>query len=279
MSSTHVTHRSRWLARIALLALGVFAGAGAAPAQERAVEVHKPSHRPASELVGIAEIALGDEGSAAADPGTNSLILIGSRAAVDRALALVRAQDQPRRSVTLHWSSRDQAELEAAGIRVDWSLGSGSVRVGTVIFPENRVEIGADVLRTDRERRLEGVLRLLDGETGEIGAGRSVPVRSRDVFGRGTTEFVAAEQGFRATPRVLGSGKVRVEIQPIDAQVDLAGRTRFAGASTIVEVEPGQTILLGQLTNRADEGSAGTRVLSTNRRERDRVFLLRVELH
>ena len=99
-----ITHRTRWLARIAVFTLGALAVAAVAAAQERAVEVHKPSHRPASELVGIAEVALGDEGSAAADPGTNSLILIGSRAAVDRALALVRAQDQPRRSVTLHWS-------------------------------------------------------------------------------------------------------------------------------------------------------------------------------
>lgn len=264
--------------RLALLLVVAWASAGIAIAQDRAVEVHKPSHRPASELVAIAQVALGDEGSAAADAGTNSLILIGSRAAVDRALALVRAQDQPRRSVTLHWSSRDQAELEASGMRVDWSLGSDSVRVGTVIFPEDRVEVAAQVLRSDRERRLEGVLRLLDGETGEIGSGRSVPVTTRDRYGRSSTAFVEAEQGFRATPRVLGNGKIRVEIQPIDAQVDLGGRTRYAGASTVVEIEPGQTITIGQLTNTADEGSTGARILSTNRRNRDRLFLLRAEL-
>lgn len=269
------SHRALPLLVAAALAL---AFAAHAHAQDRAVEVHKPMHRPAAELVGIAQLALGEEGTAAADAGTNSLVLIGSRAAVDRALALVRAQDQARKSVVLHWSARDQAELEAAGVRVDWSVGSGSVRVGTILFPENRLEVNAEILRTDRERRLEGTLRLLDGETGQIGSGRSVPVTTRDGYGRATTAFVSAEQGFQATPRVLGNGKVRVEIIPSDAQVDDRGRTRFAGASTVVEVTPGDTVALGGVGQRFDEGQRGSRILSTNRRDEERVFLLRVEV-
>lgn len=247
-------------------------------AQERAVEVHKPRHRPAAELVSIAQLALGEEGTAVADPGTNSLVLIGTRAAVDRAIALVQAQDQPRRTVILHWSARDQAELEAAGIRVEWSARVGSVRVGTILFPEDRLDVRAEILRTERERRLEGTLRLLDGETGRIGQGRSVPVTTRDRYGRASTAFVEAEQGFQATVRVLGNGKVRVEIQPSDDRVSSRGFTRFAGASTVVEVVPGDLVLLGSIGEWRDEGQRGSRILSTNQRSEERVMLLRVEV-
>ncbi len=247
-------------------------------AQDRAIEIHKPRNRPATELVGIAQAALGEEGTVTVDRGTNSLVLIGTRASVDRALALINAQDQARKTVILTWSSREQAELAASGLHVDWSLGAGPLRIGTLRVPDNRIEISGEILRTDRERKVEGTLRLLDGETGSIGSGRSVPVNVRDGYGRGATTFVEAEQGFRATPRVLGNGKVRVEIEPSDDQVNRRGETRFAGASTSVEVTPGDTVVLGGIGQRRDEGSRGSRVLSTNRSGEERVFLLRVEV-
>ena len=136
----------------------------------------------------------------------------------------------------------------------------------------------ARVLRTERERRLEGTLRLLDGEVGEIAQGRSVPVTTRDAWGASATAFVEARQGFRVRPRVLGNGRVRIEIDPMDAQVDAAGRTRFAGASTTVEVRPGEEMVIGSLGERRDAGERGLRVLSTDRRGEERVLLLRVEV-
>ncbi len=271
-----MTGRTRTLALVALV---VLAGALAATARaERAMEVVRPAHRLAEELVPIAQAALGEEGTATADPATNSLLLAGERPAVERAKALVQAQDRPRKSVTLHWSVRDQAELAGAGVRVDWSAGSGSLRVGTLRFPEDRVEVAAEILRTERERRLEGVLRVLDGETGRIGAGHTVPVTTRDGYGGTSTAFVTGERGFEATPRILGSGRVRVDLLPMDARVDRAGNVAFAAAATRVELEPGETVALGSLGERRDAGQRGSRVLSTNRLREERVFLLRVEL-
>lgn len=257
-----------------LIVLALAAGAHA----ERAVEVIRPAHRLAEELVPIAQAILGEEGTATADRATNSLVLVGSRAAVERAKSLVNAQDQRRRSVTLYWSARDQAELAAAGIRVNWNVGSGSVRVGNVRFPENHLEASANILRTERERRLESSLRILDGETGRIGAGHTVPITVRDHYGRASTSFVTAAQGFEATPRILGNGKVRVELVPIDARVDLDGNVAFAGASTLIELEPGETVVVGGIGQRLDAGQRGSRVLSTNYRSEERVFLLRVEI-
>ncbi len=264
--------------RVASLATLLLALALTARAEPPAVEIHRPRHRPAVELVSMAQAALGGEGTATADPATNSLVLVGSRAAVDRALALVKAQDRARPTVVVHWRARDQAELAAAGVEVDWGLRTGSLRVGTVVYPENRVGVEARVLRTERERRLEGTLRLLDGEVGEIAQGRSVPVTTRDAWGASATAFVEARQGFRVRPRVLGNGRVRIEIDPMDAQVDAAGRTRFAGASTTVEVRPGEEMVIGSLGERRDAGERGLRVLSTDRRGEERVLLLRVEV-
>ncbi|MBW2242890.1 MAG: hypothetical protein JRH01_12980 [Deltaproteobacteria bacterium] len=264
---------TRWLLLI-VVALGLATEAHA----ERVVEVIRPAHRLAEELVPLAQTVMGEDGTATHDRSTNSLVLVGSREAVDRAKSLVQAQDRRQRSVTLYWSARDQAELAAAGVRVDWTVGGGSVRVGNVLFPENRVEVSAEILRTERERRLESSLRILDGETGRIGAGHTVPVTVRDRYGRAATDFVTGEQGFEATPRILGNGNVRVELVPIDARVDPAGNVAFAGGMMTVELQPGKTMAVGGIGQRQDAGQRGSRVLSTNQRSEERVFLLRVEV-
>ena len=46
------------------------------------------------ELLPLAEVAMGGEGSAALDSGTNSIVLMGPRSTVERTVSLLRQQDQ-----------------------------------------------------------------------------------------------------------------------------------------------------------------------------------------
>jgi type II secretory pathway component GspD/PulD (secretin) len=252
----------------------------AAWAQERAIEVYRAANRTAEELLPLAEAAMAGEGSAALDSGTNSIVLMGLPSAVERTVTLLRQQDQRRRTVVMRYESKRLDELAAAQIRVDWSAGGGSFRVGNVIFPGGRTgaRVSGRALESHGESSLAGTLRLLDGEVGQIGTGRSVPVHTRGVFTSSTT-FVTAERGFTARPRVLAEDRVQVEIAPTDDTVDDRGRVEFTGAATTVIVKPGETVALGGISRSGDEHRAGSRVITASERAKgERVLLLTVDV-
>jgi len=269
------------VARITALAVSLLlVSLTATWAQQRTIEVYKAANRTAAELLPLAETAMAGEGSAAVDSGTNSIVLMGPPSAVERALALLRQQDQRRRMVVLRYESKRIEELEAAQIRVDWTAGGGSFRVGNVIFPGGRTGalVTGGAHQSHGESTLAGTLRLLDGEVGRIGSGRSVPVHSGGVFTSSTT-FVSAERGFTARPRILSEDRVQVEITPSDDTVDDHGRVEFTGASTTVIVKPGETVALGGISSSGDQHRRGTRVLAGSERSKDeRLLLLSVDV-
>jgi hypothetical protein len=242
---------------------------------DRRVEVYRPAHRPADELLPLAETALAGEGSAAVDPGTNAIVLIGAPGAVARTLELLRGQDVARRAVLVRFESRRRDELTAAGVTIDWSLGAGDLRVGNVVVPKGveGVRVFSSAGARSDDGGFRGVLRVLDGDVGRIGSGRSVPVRTFE-----SLAFVEAERGFRVRPRVLGDGRVRVEIEPSDAEVDAGGRTAFTAAATTVTLRPGETVAIGEVARRSEGHEVGTRVIGTERDREERLLLLTVEL-
>ena len=76
------------VARATALALSLLLfSLAAARAEGPAVEVYKVANRTAAELLPLAETAMAGEGSAALDAGTNSIVLLGPRSAVERTLA------------------------------------------------------------------------------------------------------------------------------------------------------------------------------------------------
>jgi type II secretory pathway component GspD/PulD (secretin) len=253
----------------------------AAPsAGERAIEVYKAANRTAAELLPLAETAMAGEGSAALDSGTNSIVLMGPPAAVERALTLLRQQDQRRRTVVLRYESKRVDELAAEQIRVDWSAGSGSVRVGNVIFPGDPtgVRVSGRAIQSHGEDSLAGILRVMDGEVGHIGRGRSVPVHTGGILTSSTT-FVSAERGFTARPRILAEDRVQVEIAPTDDSVDDHGRVEFTGATTTVTVTAGETVALGGISRSSDEHRTGSRVITASEAAKEeRVLLLTVDI-
>ncbi|MDH3684812.1 MAG: hypothetical protein OEP95_01225 [Myxococcales bacterium] len=242
---------------------------------QAALEVFRPQHRTAEELLPLAETALGEQGRAVLDRGTGSLVLAGSEVAVADALALLERQDVRRRMVLLEYESRTLGDLAAAGIDVAWSIERPGFRVGTTGQPG--VQAGVRALRTGRDRVFQGSARVLEGEQAFLARGREVPVRSRDRFGRGTVEFAAAEQGFHASPRVLGDGRIQVEITPSDSRVDDRGRTEFLAGATTVVVASGETLALSGISRSDVHRHARTgRSFATEVDDETRILLLRV---
>jgi hypothetical protein len=247
---------------------------------ERSVHVYRPQSRDAAELVGPAQAALGGEGSATLDPGTNTLVLIGEPQAVAAALALLAELDQPARTVVLHYESQRLADLEARGVHVAWSIDAGSVRIGNVIAPPgvDLVAIRPFAESGERSSRLAGVLRVQDGQSGRIETGTSVPYVQRVSPWQSQVGFASAASGFEATPRVQGDGRVRVALLPFEGELGRGGSVHERGAATEVTVKPGEVVAVGSLERTQEQSARGLGGAGSERRSEDWVLLLRAEV-
>jgi type II secretory pathway component HofQ len=266
------------LVRIASLALAVLLCAPLVHA-ERATHVYKAKHRVAQELLPVAQAGLGDAGSAVVDKGTNSLVLIGDPVAIEAALALLAAQDRRQRSIVLRYESRALSELEASGVRVEWSVRSGSVRVGNARLPGGASGLALRLReRSARETgSFSGQLRLLDGGSGRISAGTQVPVQVRR-RGRDTTELIRAESGFEARARVLGDGRVRVQLSPFEAELGAGRSLDYTAAETEVELASGETVVIGELARETSAESDSPASRDDAEAREERVLLLTATL-
>lgn len=252
----------------------------AAPVQaERATHVYRAQHRLAQELLPIAQAGLGEQGTAVVDRGTNSLVLIGDPAAIEAALALLAAQDQRQRTIVLRYESRALSELQASGVQVEWSVRSGGVRVGNARFPGGASGLALRLReRSGRETgSFSGQLRLADGGSGRISTGTVLPVTVRRRGGT-TTELVRAESGFEARARVLGNGRVRVQLFPFETQPGAGRSLDVVAAETEVELASGETAVIGEIARgiSADAQTPASRDDAESREER--VLLLTATL-
>lgn len=258
----------------ALLAL-VWVAAAASHAQSQA-EVYRPQHRLASELLPLAETALGGQGSAVLDPGSNALVIVGPPAAVASALELLREMDRRLRNVVIRYEERSTEELDAAGAEVRWSLAEGPVRIGNARLPagaESGVDVRAHGTASDRTGNLSGTLTVLEGQTGRIDLGTKVPYETGTLRHR-RVEFVDANNGFEVTPRVMGDGRVRLELRPYGARVQPDGTIATSGAATVLVLAPSETAVLGGFDQGVDAATRLTGRAAAQKRERSNRLLL-----
>lgn len=259
-------------------ALAAAAPAGDVAAQGRA-QVYKCQHRVADELLPLAQAALAGEGEAVVDRGTNSVVLIGPPDAVAAAMALLSRQDRPMRTIVVHYESTTRRTLDAAGVRIAWRAGGGSWSIGTATFPpgETGAALALGARSADGHARFAGSLRIVEGQSGRITTGVSVPVTTRR--GRSTsTEYVTAESGYDARGRVLGDGRVQVDVASILSGLHRDGAIAFTGGDTSLVLTPGETVVLGGIARSGSEQEIGLDGARTRAAEDDTVLLLRAEL-
>jgi hypothetical protein len=252
----------------------------ASAAAEQRIHVYRPLSRTAAELQAPAQAALGGEGTATVDAGSNALVLVGEPRAIEATLALLAELDEARPTVVLHYESRRLGDLEARGIRVDWQVSAGDVRVGNVHAPPgvDLLVIRPFDLRAERSASLAGMLRIQDGQSGRIETGNAVPVVEHVSPWESRVTTVSAVSGFEARPRVQADGRVRVSLQPFEGRLLRDGSVQQSGASTEVLVVPGETVAIGGLTQPREQRSQGTSGVAREQRYDDWLLLLRAEL-
>jgi type II secretory pathway component GspD/PulD (secretin) len=249
---------------------------------QRRVEVYKMKYRTAEELLPIVQTVLAGSGSAAVDRGTNSLVLMGDPAAVGDALDFLAGQDRRLRTVVLHYDTKRTRDLEAQGFDVRWNVEAGDFRIGNVRRPPGAgSSVAVNVEGADRhsDQSFSGLVRVMEGETGRIEMGETRPFATSNGFQGTNTQFVTASTGFEAKPRILGDGSVQVELAPFSGRFGRGGKIDSMGASTIVTVEPGETVAVGGIdqSNESSRQDAFRGARDEQSRD-DRVLLLRVEV-
>jgi hypothetical protein len=248
------------------------------------VHIYKVQHRTAEELLPLVQTAMAGAGSVGADPGSNTLLLAGSSEGVAAALAHLARVDRAPRSEVLRYESRRRGEHEAQGIHVNWGGSAGAVRVGSLAFPAgaNGVGVQATGSAGTGERDRGGEVRLLEGERTSILTGEAIPVTTRRVpaAGRGptlreSTTFVAAESGFDARARILGDGRIELELRSLDSTLRPGPRLAHSTSLNTLVMEPGKTLVLGGLFQEGDARSASLFAASgSSQRSDERLLLL-----
>ncbi len=227
----------------------------------------------ASELLPYAELSMGNEGKAQLDTNRNAILLVGDDASIARTLSLLKAQDTAARTIQLLYEHISREELREHDLNIQWRGNYGHIILG-----EGRPvpQEGLYVRLRERQRsgtdRFQGQLMILEGQSGRIATGRSVPIQTRSKKHGTHTEFVEAESGFEATPTVLGSGKIRLELRPFRAEVQPDGKIAFTEASTIIVLSPEESIVLGGTGQQTDE--TGTYGLSDRQHSDDQLLMI-----
>jgi Bacterial type II and III secretion system protein len=236
-------------ARLGALLLALLLGAPASGAPQ--AEVYRAQHRAAEELLPYAEAALGSGGKAVVDPGSNALVLFSERPDLLRsALALLAAQDRALRTVVLEYQMQRGSELASQGIRVDWGVARGPVRIGNLLVPAggSRVAVAPHAASGRGSAGFTSTVRILEGQSARIATGETAALRTRGRHGT-TTTLVPADSGLEAHARILGDGRVLLELRPFEARFSSDGRIETAEAVTTLTVEPGRTVAIAGISS------------------------------
>jgi hypothetical protein len=252
----------RLLTAVSISAASVAAG--------QVLETYRVQHRPAQELVAVAEAALGDQGRVTLDPRTATLILNGTAEAVRRTLTLLEEVDRPLRQLVLSCEVRRLSELEQAGVRVRWKIAAGSVRMGTLPLPIAKLRVSLGAQRGSTRQRFQSVLRVLEGRVGFIVTGEALPFVYENYWGGRGVDFIPAETGFEVVANMLGDGKVQIELRPFSGRFEDGGALRYTEAATSLTLSPGETMVVGEVSSQSEEkavGLPGARTRSAGERE------------
>lgn len=249
-----------------------------ASVQEERIEVYQVRHRLAEELAPVVRAIIKDTGTVTVDPRTNSLILTAPGGRMDLVLQVLAQQDAPPHTVLVEYRNLRSIEMERAGVKIRWSVQAGDVRIGNVVRPpyEDQAAMALYGDWTEEHRTFTSMLRLLEGATGRIHTGTSKPIRGGQLHG--TVTYATASSGFEVTARVLGDGKVRLQLAPVNAAPGPGGTIHSTSALSTVDVMPGEIVVLGNVQRASSGGGMGTSGAHRTEGLDEEVLLVRVQI-
>lgn len=245
---------------------------------ESVAEVYVPKHRLAEALLPVAQGVLGDEGHASVDPGRNALVLVGARQAIEQAITLLRRQDRVLPQLELRYRSFDFADWSRAGYAVVGDEPESSKGTPFAAARVRKRALTGERFSTRARDDFESAVRVTSGGEVFLSTGARVPLISRDLVGADLVGVAEGARGLRASPRLLSSGAVHLDLVLEDTQVDSSGRVDGVRSSTTLVVQPGELVAVGDLSGASRVTERPGRAWSSRRAQRERILLIEVRV-
>jgi protein transport protein HofQ len=217
----------------------------------------KINHRSADELINQVKPLLSDTGKVTADVRTNSLLVVDRRENLDKIEEFVALIDKPSRSLRIKATFFDENIFNDLNLGVNWNYSGANFTVGNVsgitwgsgLYLETTTKGGVE----KSQRLIVQNLLIISGSTGEFITGKSVPIDERVIvyFNNWGIQYEGVvfrdvSTGFKVTPTVLGSGKIRIDIEPFLSYFadGKSGEIIFKEIKTSVVVANGEDVVI-----------------------------------
>ncbi len=221
-----------------------------------------------------AELAVGRQMVVVGDEETHRITLVGPKALVERALALIDELDVPQHQVTLHAMIVDLDRTAAKDVGIEWDFGSVNLTErgsddpdvpigyndGIGFSPLDRsifdFQAVLNFVKTDQRSKLlaRPNVKALDGQKARIQIGDELRFQVVQIVnGTAVTDIEKVDVGIilEFTPRIANDGSLTAELSAESSTVSgfTAGVPQIATrrATTKVRLENGQTMVIGGL--------------------------------
>lgn len=245
-------------------------------------------HRFADDILPIIQPLAGDDGVIT---GMQNQIII--RVSPERMPEIEQAianMDTVQQNLKITVSHQNNSNAANDGVSVSGRKRIGNVEVTTNHYPNNRpnnrqsgVQVGIQNQQSNSRNSSNQFINVMDGGTGFIRVGQSVPFTQewvnymrRYVSVQRTTEFIDITTGFAVRARSIGS-EVEVEITPRIAKLNQQGFIDFEELSTVIRVNKGEWFDLGGTMQQNDEVSRAILSRQNSRQSQDSHLEIRID--
>ncbi|MBN2123162.1 MAG: hypothetical protein JW821_02615 [Deltaproteobacteria bacterium] len=221
------------------------------------------TYRRAEEAVPLVKTLLSREGRAAADPRTNSLVVVDTPESIRNVHSFLRSFDVPVKQVRVRVRFDEASSSHRQGVSGsgrasgrDWEVGVGKKRRSG-----DGVEIEVEEGARTRERKSEYFISVMSGSWAYILVGKEIPYTQRwvDLCRRYARVFEGTviqriETGMEVRPTLMGS-HADVEILPRIARLATGRKdvVRFSSASTRLSAPLNRWVSVGGADRSSNE--------------------------
>ena len=225
------------------------------------VAIIKIHFRKASDMLPLVKTMLSEDGRAAVDKQSNSVIISDRDEPLNRIRKFLADLDKPLAQVKIRFRFQEEGLSKKRGAAVSgrvsgkgWSVSSGKEK-------RDGVSLSVRDKRLTQTRDSESFISVLSGSAAYISVGRKIPYTERWIYLSKryahfveTVSFQHVETGMEVKP-VLAGDHVHIEIIPRISYEEKgkAGVIRFTRASTKLFVPRGQWITIGGHSKESNE--------------------------
>jgi len=210
--------------------------------------------RPASDVLPMVKTMLSEEGRAAADDQSNTLIIVDTEESIGAVKDLLERIDKPGRMARIRLRFDETGSSQNQSIAVGGRISGNNWEISKGHRSKDGIDVRIEGNRRQQQGLSEYFIQVMSGRSAYILVGKKIPFREKwVVFSRryaGFSEHISfqrIETGMEVRPVIMGD-HADIEIMPRISDDIPGGKgriIRFTEASTRISVPLGQWVQIG----------------------------------